>query len=72
VSVKEKEYNIKTLAIRLHNWYLEATKNIKPESYNINAQKEFIELTDEQKFIDRYIAKKIINYIEKKLMRLFI
>ena len=48
------------LAEKLHEWYLEATRELNPESYNPNAQKSYAELTEEQKFIDRYIAKKIL------------
>ena len=49
------------LAILLHEWYLEATKELKPESYNPNAQKDYDKLTNEQKYIDIYIATKIIE-----------
>lgn len=44
---------------QLHDWYLEATKELKPESFNKEAQKEYEDLTEEQKFIDKYIAEKI-------------
>lgn len=46
---------------QLHQWYLDATKELHPNSYNINAQKPYEELTEEQKFIDKYIADKINN-----------
>jgi len=49
------------LAEQLHTWYLEATKKIQPNSYNKNAQKKYSDLTEEQKFIDRYIAKKVVK-----------
>ena len=52
------------LAQNLHRWYLEATRELSPESFNPDAQKEYGELTDEQKFIDRYIADKIIKHYE--------
>ena len=38
---------------------MEATKELKPGSYNENAQKPYNELTDEQKFIDEFICEKI-------------
>lgn len=44
---------------QLHDWYLEATKELNPENYNPNAQKSYEDLADEQKFIDKYIADKI-------------
>jgi len=50
-----------TLAEKLHEWYLEATKELNPESFNPNAQKEYSELTEEQKFIDRFIAQKVLE-----------
>jgi len=43
----------------LHKWYLEAVKELKPESFNPNAQKKYSELTDEQKSIDKHIALQI-------------
>jgi len=48
----------------LHNWYLEATKELNPDSYNPNAQKPFSELTEEQKFIDKFICEKIKQRIK--------
>lgn len=49
------------LARKLHEWYLEATARLHPESYNPNAQKPYDAMTEEQKFMDRYIAGKIIE-----------
>jgi hypothetical protein len=49
----------------LHNWYLEATKELHPESYNTKAQKPYSELTDEQKQIDRFIAVKLRLFIQE-------
>jgi len=49
------------LAEKLHEWYLEASKQLHPESYNPNAQKSYGELTEEQKFLDRYIAGRILE-----------
>lgn len=48
------------LAENLHIWYLEATRELKPESFNPNAQKSYADLTEEQKFLDRYIAGKML------------
>jgi hypothetical protein len=50
---------------QLHKWYLEATFELSPESYNPNAQKPYKELTNEQKFIDQYIADRINALSEK-------
>jgi len=52
----------------LHDWYLEATKELNPESYNEEAQKPYEELTEEQKKIDKYIADKINGRIKDTLM----
>lgn len=52
---------------KLHKWYLEATKNLKPESYNPEAQEDFEDLDKEQKFIDEFICKKIKKTMIKKL-----
>jgi hypothetical protein len=54
-----------TLARQLHEWYLEATLDIDPLNYNANAQKDYDALSEEQKFIDRFIAKKILDAFEK-------
>jgi len=48
----------------LHNWYLEATKKLNPKSYNKEAQKPYRELSEEQKFIDKFIRKKILQRIK--------
>ena len=52
------------LAPLLHKWYLEATKKLKPESFNPEAQKTYHELTEEQRYIDEYIAFRIIDFFE--------
>lgn len=58
---------IEALAEQLHTCYLEACKKLHPESFNAKAQKEYKDLTDEQKFLDRYIATYITeNYIPKQ------
>ena len=54
-----------TLARQLHEWYLEATLDLDPLNYNANAQKDYDALSEEQKFIDRFIAKKILAAFEK-------
>lgn len=54
------------LAEIIHNWYLEACKEIKPESYNVKAQKTYQDLTEEQKFLDRYMARKILDLLTTK------
>jgi hypothetical protein len=51
---------VEQLAESLHVWYLEATRELKPESFNPNTQKAYADLTEEQKFIDRFIAGKIL------------
>lgn len=74
------EYNITqaTLAIKelikrellispeqLHQWYLESIAHLSGESYNHNADRPYEMLTEEQKFIDKYIANKIVADIIK-------
>lgn len=58
---------------QLHSWYLEAVKELKPESFNPNANKPYSEITDEQKSIDIYIANKITDLIsqEKEKLELY-
>lgn len=54
------------LAEKLHEWYLEACQ--KPESgmdFNPAAQEPYEALKETQKFLDRYIAGKILPYISK-------
>ena len=48
---------------QLHIWYLESTAKLNKKSFNSDAQGEYAELTEEQKFIDKYIAKKIVNVV---------
>jgi len=54
----------------LHNWYLEATKELNPESYNPDAQKPYDELTDEQKFIDKFVCSRIKQHVKSAVMGL--
>ena len=56
---------IEGLAELLHKWYLEATSTLNKQSYNENAQKPFSELTEQQKFIDRYIAGKVLEKVKQ-------
>ena len=53
---------------QLHNWYLDAIKELKDlfrkDFYNKNAEKPFNELTPEQQAIDEFIADKINEYIK--------
>ena len=60
---------LERVAQNLHKWYLEATKKLSPESYNPNAQKPYEEMTEEQKFIDRYIADKVVAYAQQEVER---
>lgn len=47
---------------KMHEWYLEATKQLNPESYNQNAQKAYSDLTVEQQSIDKFIANKATEH----------
>lgn len=48
---------------QLHKWYLEAVNTLNTSDYNVSAEKEYESLTEGQKYIDKYIAKKINNKI---------
>jgi hypothetical protein len=52
------------MAEQLHVWYLEATQALDPANYNPKAQKSYAELNEQQKEIDRYIARKINAALE--------
>lgn len=57
------------LAQNLHKWYLEACQ--LPESgmdYNILAQEPYEALKETQKFLDRYIAGKTLDYLCSSLI----
>ena len=57
----KNEWEKEKLAQQLHEWYLEACQ--RPESgmdFNPAAQEPYEALKDTQKFLDRYIADKII------------
>jgi hypothetical protein len=71
------EYNTKTEAVKImddflaesltpykiHEWYLEACKRVKPKNFNPKAQKPYEELNEEQRFIDRFIVNKIFDML---------
>ena len=50
----------KELPEQLHKWYLEAIQKIHPDSFNPKANCSFSDLTPDQKYIDFYIAGKIV------------
>ena len=54
------------LAVKLHEWYLEASMMINPDNVNPKAQKSYEELNDQQKFLDRYIAKRTLSFLKEK------
>ena len=49
------------LARNLHQHYLNATAKLSPEDYNHNAQKNYDDMSDNQKFIDLFIARKLLQ-----------
>jgi len=53
----------------LHNFYLEAIKKLKPESFNPNANKPYSEMTEEQKFIDKFILEKIFEFYKSEAIK---
>ena len=55
--------SIEGLARQLHDWYLEGTKSLDPENYNSKAQVSYDEMNEQQKEIDRYIARKVLNIL---------
>lgn len=44
---------------QLHKWYLKAITYIDEESFNSKAQKDYKDLTEQQRWIDEYIANEI-------------
>lgn len=54
------------LAKKLHEWYLEASKELGAESYNARAQKDYKDLTEEQKKLDRYLAEKVLDIFDER------
>lgn len=58
---------IESLSKQLHEWYLEACQ--KPESgmdFNPKAQEPYEVLKETQKFLDRYIAKKVLTFFSQQ------
>lgn len=53
----------------LHDWYLEITARLKPESYNIEAQKPYSLLSDEQQSIDKYILDNFMSWHKAECKR---
>jgi hypothetical protein len=58
--MNEHPWQEEELARQLHGWYLEGTQSLKPENYNPKAQVAYDEMNEEQKEIDRFIARKIL------------
>ena len=56
-------------AEQLHVWYLDATRELNPKSYNPNAQKSYHELTQEQQSIDQYIVYRILDWHKSECKR---
>jgi hypothetical protein len=54
------------LAEQLHEWYLQATKKLNPESYNQKSQKPYRWLSEEQQSIDLFIADAILKWHNEK------
>lgn len=52
---------VEQLAMRLHEWYLESIQELDPSSYNPKARVEWYQLTEQQKQIDRFIARKLLE-----------
>ncbi len=61
-----EEWKIDDLAEQLHRWYLEATYELDPEDFNPKAVCEYSDLREGQKFIDKFIAEKLISLILQK------
>jgi hypothetical protein len=55
------------LAEQLHIWYLEATHTIPSNAYNMKAQVDYDELSEDQKHIDRYIASAILKLFKERI-----
>lgn len=62
--------NISTLAEQLHNWYLEAIRDLNPAYFNSKAAVEWKDLHKGQKHIDMYIAKKVADTIKEATQNL--
>ena len=53
--------DIEKIAYQLHGWYLEATARTPQGDFNPKAQVAYGDLSEAQKDIDRYIAKKVLS-----------
>ena len=51
---------------QLHRWYREAVCSLMTYDYNVEADIPYEELSDGQKYIDKYIADKINKWIEDR------
>jgi hypothetical protein len=58
------------LAEQLHIWYLEATHTIPSNAYNMKAQVDYDELSEDQKHIDRYIASAILKLFKQEMLEM--
>ena len=65
LSAIDEAINIKPK--QLHDWYLEATAKLDPDSYNSKAQVDYEFLSSDQQYIDEYIADKIEQDLRTKL-----
>jgi len=61
---KSSNINPEDLAKKLHEWYLEALEKSDPDRSDPEVQKAYEKLSIEKKFLDQYIAKKIIEYFD--------
>lgn len=50
---------LEDLAEYIHSCYLDCVELLPETAYNPNAKKPFAELTEEQRFIDRFLALRI-------------
>lgn len=55
---------IEEFAEQIHNWYLEACRELDPSNFNAKAQVPYADLTAEQKFLDRFLARKLLTPID--------
>jgi hypothetical protein len=57
-------WTIEQMSEQLHVWYLEGTRELDPANYNPKAQKAYAVLNDQQKEIDRHIARKVLAALD--------
>lgn len=60
IKMKMKDRDVQQMARQLHEFYLEVVPFLKEGSFNPDAVRPFDELTESQKFIDLYIATRLI------------